>query len=53
MTQVTSSAGGNMLLRNVGWFSPDCTALYPSRQNSSNGGKYILSLLLNSDLRTL
>jgi hypothetical protein len=28
--------GGNMFLRNVGWLSTDCTALYPRRQYSSS-----------------
>jgi hypothetical protein len=27
--------GGDMFLRNVGWLSTDCTALYPRRQYSS------------------
>jgi hypothetical protein len=27
--------GGNMFLRKVGWLSPDYTALYPTRWNSS------------------
>jgi hypothetical protein len=27
--------GGKIFLRNVGWISAGCTALYPIRQNSS------------------
>jgi hypothetical protein len=27
--------GGCMFLRNIGWLSTDCTAIYPRRQNSS------------------
>jgi hypothetical protein len=30
-----SEVGGDMFLRSVGWFSTDCTMLYPKRQTSS------------------
>jgi hypothetical protein len=36
--------GGHMILRYVCWLSPDYTALYPRRQNSSKIVKHLLKV---------
>jgi hypothetical protein len=49
--------GSYMFLRNVGWLSTDCTALYPRRQNSSQPSLWepqiLYYLLLNSVMDSL